>query len=146
MALTNRQPVALTVKISSLEDLNLRVIKSGTATVIIPEFKATITPGPYSEGYISNVEGLLSKIEDALTFMLSTAKGKRLKKGEAMLRNMQRARESCPRFTLVIKDPLGNSAVVSSSPEKVKERDLTRRELGKLKFGQYALAQDSMRH
>jgi zinc finger protein len=54
MTLTNHQPLALTAKIKSVEDLNLRVIKSGTATLSIPEFKATITPGPYSEGYISN--------------------------------------------------------------------------------------------
>jgi len=144
--LSNRQPLALTVKIVSLEDLNLRVIKSGTATVIIPEFKATITPGPYSEGYISNVEGLLSKIEDALIFMLSTAKGQRLRRGEAMLKKIRTARESQPRFTLVLKDPLGNSAIVSSNPGKVKKRILTRRELGKIKFGQYTVAQDSMRH
>jgi zinc finger protein len=140
MTLTNRQPLSLSAKITSLEDLNIRVIKSGTATVSIPEFKATITPGPYSEGYISNVEGILSKIEDALTFMLSTAKDERLRKGEAMLKKMRRARESKPRFTLVLLDPLGNSAIVSPDSGKVKKRILTNRELQKTKFGQYAVA------
>ena len=122
----------------SLEDLNLRVIKSGTATISIPEFGATITPGQYSEGCISNVEGILGKIEDALTFMLSTTKGKRLKKGEAILKKMRAARESKPRFTLVIKDPLGNSAIVCSNSKKVRTRNLTRRELSTVKFGEYA--------
>jgi zinc finger protein len=134
----------LTAKIKSLEDLNIRVIKSGTATLSIPEFRATISPGPYSEGYISNVEGILSKIEDALTFMLSTAKGQRLKKGEMMLKKIRSARDSKPRFTLVIKDPLGNSAIVSPSPERVRRRSLTRRELQKIRFGQYAVAHDAM--
>ena len=138
ITLTNREPVELRTKVMSMEDLNLRVIKSGTATVSIPEFGATITPGQYSEGYISNVEGILGKIEDALTFMLSTTKGKRLKKGEAMLKKMRAARESKPKFTLVIKDPLGNSAIVSSNPKKVRKRSLTRRELQKIKFGDYA--------
>lgn len=137
LTLTNREPVELRTEVKSMEDLNLRVIKSGTATVSIPEFKATITPGPYSEGYISNVEGILGKIEDALTFMLSTAKGERLKKGEALLRKMRAARDSKPRFTLVIKDPLGNSAIVSSNPEKVKKRKLTLRELRNVKFAEY---------
>jgi len=145
MSLTNRQPLALTARITSLEDLNIRVIKSGTATVSIPEFSATITPGPYSEGYISNVEGILSKIEDALIFMLSTAKGQRLKKGEMMLNKIRRARDSKPRFTFVIRDPLGNSAIVSSNHEKIKKRNLTRRELQKIKFGQYAVVQDAAR-
>ena len=138
MNLSGRQPTALTAKIDSLEDLNIRVIKSGTATVSIPEFKATITPGPHSEGYISNVESILLKIEDALTFMLSTVKGERLRKGEVMLRKMQKARNSNPKFTLVIKDPLGNSAIISPNPRKVKKRRLTRLELQKIKYGQYA--------
>ena len=145
MSLSNRQPLSLTARITSLEDLNIRVIKSGTATVSIPEFRATITPGAYSEGYISNVEGILSKIEDALIFMLSTAKGQRLKKGEMMLNKIRSARDSKPRFTLLIKDPLGNSAIVSSNPEKIKRRNLTRRELQKIKFGQYAVVQEPSR-
>jgi zinc finger protein len=139
ITLNNRQPIELRAEVRSLEDLNARVIKSGTATVSIPEFRATITPGPYSEGYISNVEGILGKIEDALTFMLNTAEGERLKKGKAMLKKMRGARDSKPRFTLVIRDPLGNSAIVSSDPKKVKKRNLTHRELQGTKFGQYAM-------
>jgi zinc finger protein len=146
IALTNREATALTAKINSPDDLNLRIIKSGTATVNIPEFGATITPGPYSEGYISNVEGLLAKIEDALTFMLSTAKGKRLKKGERMLKKMRMARDSKPRFTLIIKDPLGNSAIVSPSRRKIQKRKLTKRELQAIKFDQYAVLKDVTQH
>jgi zinc finger protein len=146
IALTNREAIALTAKINSLDDLNMRVIKSGTATISIPEFGASITPGPYSEGYISNVEGLLAKIEDALTFMLSTAKGKRLKKGESMLRKMRIARDSKPRFTLIIKDPLGNSAIVSPDPRKIRKRRLTKRELQAIKFGRYAVLDNVTQH
>lgn len=141
--LTAREPVALTAKIISPEDLNMRVIKSGTATVSIPEFRATITPGPYSEGYISNVEGILGKVEDALTLMLSSAKGKSLERGEKMLRKIRISREQKPNFTLVIKDPLGNSAIVSSQHGKVRKRTLTKTELLKVKLGQYALASKS---
>jgi zinc finger protein len=124
----------------------MRVIKSGTATISIPEFGAIITPGPYSEGYISNVEGLLEKIEDALTFILSTAKGKRLKKGEKMLKKMRATRDSKPRFTLIIKDPLGNSAIVSPNPRKIRQRKLTKRELQNTKFGQYVILKEVTQH
>ena len=68
-----------------------------------------------------------------------------MKKGEALLKKIRTARESKPRFTLVIKDPLGNSAIVSSDPKKVRKHSLTDKELGKIKFGQYAVASDSMR-
>ena len=105
------------------------MIKSGTATITIPEFGATITPGPYSEGFITNVEGVLESVEDALTFMLSSADGKRLKKGEKMLKQMQMSRESKPNFTLIIKDPFGNSGIISADPSKIEKRKLTKREL-----------------
>ncbi len=138
MVLTNREPVALTARINSLEDLRMRVIKSSTATVMIPDFGATVTPGPYSEAYISNVEGLLEKIEDALTFMLGSADRKRLEKGKRILARIREARELNPNFTLIIKDPLGNSGLISSDPKKVRKRRLTERELLRIKFGQYA--------
>jgi zinc finger protein len=145
ITLREREPIALTAEISSVEDLNMRVIKSGTATVRMPEFGATITPGPYSEGYISNVEGILERIEDALTFMLTTADGKRLARGERMLKRIRRAKDSNPRFTLVIKDPFGNSAIVSPNARKVKKRRLTKRELLNVKYGQFALEQETAR-
>jgi zinc finger protein len=141
LMLTKREPIATRAPINSIEDLNMRVIKSGTATVMIPEFGATITPGPYSDGYISNVEGILQRVEDALTFMLSSAKGNTLKKGERMLKKIRLAKETNPHFTLVIKDPFGNSAIVSTNPKKLRKRKLTTRELSSIKFGQYALEQ-----
>jgi zinc finger protein len=143
--LSTREPIVLTAKINSLDDLNIRVIKSGTATISIPEFRATITPGPYSEGYISNVEGVLGKIEDALTFMLGSANRKTLQKGNVILNKMRAAREKKPNFTFVVKDPLGNSALISPTVGKVKIHRLARRELLKLRFGEYALTQQTIR-
>jgi zinc finger protein len=139
--LTAREPIVLSAKITSIEDLNIHVIKSGTATVNIPEFGAAITPGPYSEGYISNVEGILEKIQDAATFMLSSATGKTLQRGESILKKIRTAREQKPKFTFILKDPFGNSALASSRPGKVKKRRLTRAELGKTKFGEQVLGQ-----
>lgn len=136
-----REPMVLTAQINSLDDLTIRVIKSGTATINIPEFHATITPGLYSEGYISNVQGVLAKIEDALSFMLGSANAKALQKGKRILKKMRAASGQKPNFTFVIKDPLGNSALVSPRVGKVKIRRITRGELLKLRFGEYALTQ-----
>jgi len=139
LTMNAKEPVAMSAKIDSVDDLSIRVIKSGTATVAIPEFGATITPGPYSEGYISNVEGVLEKVEDALMFMLGSASGKRLKKGERILAKIRSAKERGPHFTIMIKDPFGNSALVSTKAGKIKKRRLTRRELEHIGFGRQAL-------
>jgi len=136
------EPIAIRTRIRSVADLSIRIVKSGTATISIPEFGATITPGPYSEGYISNVEGVLERVEDALTFMLNSANGKRLKKGEKLLKQIRMAKEKNPHFTLEIKDPLGNSALVSPDPSRIRKRKLSKRELLAVRFGQFALTEE----
>ena len=40
--------------------LNTRVAKSQTATITIPKLGLKVEPGPKSQGYVSNVEGILS--------------------------------------------------------------------------------------
>ena len=140
MMLTRKEPVAVTALINSKDDLNMRVIKSGTATILIPEFGAAITPGPYSEGYISNVEGILRRVEDALVFMLGSARGGRLKKGQKTLRQIRKAMSTNPHFTLIIKDPFGNSTIEASNTKKIRVRKLTKRELSSTRFGEYVVA------
>lgn len=138
LSLEKREPIYIRARIDSIADLDIKIIKSGTATIRIPEFGATITPGPNSEGFITNVEGVLSKIEDALTFMLSSAENEQLEKGEKLLKQMRLARDSRPHFTLIIEDPLGNSGVSAPDASRIEKRKLNQEELKKVKFGQYA--------
>lgn len=135
-----REPVDLRAKITSAEDLKMRVIRSSTATVKIPELRATIQPGLHSEGFISNVEGVLQRIEDAAALMLRSSDGARKKRAKAALQKIMKAKDGNLRFTLIIKDPLGNSGIVSSDSSRVRSRRLCGRELEKLKFGEYAPA------
>ncbi len=55
-----------TLKIESEKDINARIVRSGTSIVEIPELGVKITPGPSSEGYITNVEGVLNRISEAI--------------------------------------------------------------------------------
>ena len=139
LSLERREPTLIQARIDSLADLDIKVIKSGTSTVKLPEFGASITPGPNSEGFITNVEGVLEKVADALTFMLSSAEPERVRHGENILKQIRRARESDPHFTIIIEDPLGNSGLVSSDPSKIEKRKLTKDELKEIRFGQYSL-------
>ena len=139
ISLEKREPLLVKAKISTVADLNIKVIKSATATITIPEFGATITPGTDGEGFVTNVEGVLRKVEDTLNFMLRSADEKRLRKGQRILKRLQLSRKSKPCFTIIIEDPLGNSGLVSANQSKVRKRRLTDAELRKVKFGQYAL-------
>ena len=140
LSLEKREPIRIQAKINSLADLDIKVIKSGTATISIPEFGATITPGPNSEGFVTNVEGVLSRVEDALTFMLSSADAEHVKLGQKILDKICNARNAEPRFIMILEDPLGNSSLVASDPSKIEKRRLTKDELKEIRFGQYASA------
>lgn len=53
------------------------------------------------------------------------------------LRKVERAMEGRVHVTLMLKDPFGNSAILS---QKTKTRRMSVRELNKLKFGEHAIA------
>ena len=108
----NRQEFRVTTD----KDLDVRVVKSSRATIRIPEFGVEIAPGPASEGYITNVEGVLDRIDDVLQEMVKWKKpGAR-----AMLEKIHAVRERVKEpFTLVIEDPSGASLIISPKTKKI---------------------------
>ena len=58
-----KEPAKYEFEVSSKKDLSARIVKSSEATVKIPTFKLSITPGPASEGYITNAEGILQRLK-----------------------------------------------------------------------------------
>src|SRR3989344_1738898 len=52
-----KEPCKITFTLENEKDLSARVVKSSYATVSIPQLRMKVTPGPASEGYISNIEG-----------------------------------------------------------------------------------------
>ncbi|RAP54150.1 MAG: hypothetical protein BZ137_03835 [Methanosphaera sp. rholeuAM130] len=65
ISLEQNDPSRYTLTISS-DKLSTRVAKSQTATITIPELGIKVEPGPKSQGYVSNVEGILSRFEEAV--------------------------------------------------------------------------------
>ncbi len=127
-----KEPVKFVLKVESEEDLMCRVVRSSSGTIIIPELGVKIEPGPKCQGFITNVEGILRRIEDVLIAQEKVLKGKRLEKVKELLKKISLMIEGKLPFKLIIKDPLGNSAILS---EKAKRKKLTKREMQKLKVG-----------
>lgn len=116
----SKQPARYTLDISSEDDMKIRVVKSSEATVKVPRI-ATISPGPASEGYVTNVEGILQRIKEQVEQLRDDEEDEDLKKkAKHMIKKIQRVmwgQESCK---LIIEDPTGNSAIVSEKAEKKK--------------------------
>lgn len=126
---------------TSTEDLKIHVVRGNTATIVVPELGVSIHPGLNNEGSISNVEGVLTRIEAILRFLSRSLEGRRKERADQLIKKVQRAREGKLRFTLVLKNPFGNSTIISS---KAKKRRIGVRGLKGLKFGEQAIAARKM--
>lgn len=143
MLLNQGEPRRYVLVVEGQEDLNSRVIRSSSGTVSIPEIGVVVEPGYASESYVSNVEGVLVKIRDVVQFATRSARQacdqERTSRGEDILANLADALEGRFRFTFILEDPLGNSAVVS---ERVAVEALSQEEVNALKTGMVILNLD----
>ena len=114
-------------RIETAKDLEIKVIKSSTAFVEVPEIGIDITPGRQSEGYYSNIEGMLDRMKQALAALQENNKAKNVEK---ILNLIEKAKRNEIAFTVIIKDPYGNSAFVGKN---VKESELSEQEEIELK-------------
>ncbi len=138
--LSQKEPTRYTLEVSDLNDLDARVIRSSSGTIRVPELGVDIEPGPASESYISNVEGVLDRITEIVVFATTSARHAgdpdKTSRGEQILENIELARQGQFKLTFMIEDPLGNSAIVS---EKAKKTSLTDEEIVDLKTGMVLL-------
>jgi len=113
-------PVRWTVQVEGPEDLSIRVVRSTTGTIRIPELGLTIEPGTACEGFVTNIEGVLSRFEQAVEAILANPESE--DEQEAALRvkeTLTAAREAAFPFTVILEDPAGNSMLVSDKARKV---------------------------
>jgi zinc finger protein len=143
MILTQKDPLRLTFRCATPEDLSVRVIRSNSGTIRIPELGFLAEPTPLSESYVSNVEGVLDRAKDVLLTALDfhgEDPAKRALLHDYLARYEEFVNARAP-FTLVIDDPYGNSAIVS---EAVERRALTEDEVAELKTGMMVLDKDDL--
>lgn len=118
-----KEPSKYTIETDSEKDMNIRIVKSSAATVKIPALKVTITPGPASIGYVSNIEGLLQRIKHILEEQRDLAEDDATKKtAKNLLKKLWKATLGDIKLKIIIEDPSGNSAIISDKAklEKLK--------------------------
>lgn len=128
-------PTEYRAKIRSADDLKIKVIKSSTAIIRIPELKVKMEPGPISQGYITNIEGILQRVEDATVTMKSwLTDKKKIDKCDDVLCKVKQAVNGGLELTFIIEDPLGNSLLISESESDIKRRRMSKRKIEKLRL------------
>lgn len=115
-----KEPSRFTIEVDSEKDMAIRVVKSSFATVKIPHI-TTITPGPASQGYVTNIEGLIERVKEVIQMARSEADEKSdMKKAKNMLKKLQKVVWGREKLKIIIEDPSGNSAIISDKAEKTK--------------------------
>jgi len=132
MPIEIKEPSRYTIHVESACDVNIRIVKSSTCTIRIPELGIKVEPGPLSEGYISNIEGLFSRISQVISMGMRMGHGEEKKKGQELIDKINKLTEGQETVCVILEDPLGHSTIAS---EKAIKESLTERELKELKFG-----------
>lgn len=118
--LAEKEPCRYTLSVESEEDMLIRVVRSSHAAIEIPELGVKITPGSEAQGFISNVEGILARVEDVLRIVLGWEEEDKRKKAVELLGELQKVRAGEKKVRIILNDPSGNSAILSD--KAVKER------------------------
>ena len=136
LILNEQDPVRYTFGVQEESHLFARVVRGSSGTVRIPELGVLIEPGPISESYVSNVEGVLARVEKVLGQLTRSGTDVARDRAVRMIERIERIRQGAEPITLIIEDPFGNSAIIH--PEAMRET-LSAEEAGKLKTGMTVL-------
>ncbi len=100
--------------VSSEEDLDTRVVKSRNATIKV-NYVGEVEPGEAATGEVTNVESVLQRFRQVMEGRKDEADGDERKKLQNRIDKVADALYGREEITLKIKDPTGNSAIISDA-------------------------------
>ncbi|MBR9700298.1 ZPR1 zinc finger domain-containing protein [Candidatus Woesearchaeota archaeon] len=116
----SHDPVRYTYDISSEDDMKIRVVKSGSCDVKVP-YVGDIIAGSASNGYVTNVEGILNRLLKQVEHLRDSADDPSArKKAKNLVKKLTRILWGQEKAKLILEDPTGNSAIISPDAKKDK--------------------------
>jgi len=129
------KPGAWTLALDSEENLSARVVRSSSCTIRITELDLEVSPGSSSSGFISNVEGVIKRFEDAIGIVLKGPDGEMddvMNRANELLEKLERVKSGDSSSKIELLDPRGRSQILH---ENAVSRDLTEDESATLQVG-----------
>ncbi len=135
IVLSVKEPVRYRIKIRE-DNLFIKVVRSTSGTIRVPELGVVVEPGPASQAFITNLEGVLDRIRDivlmAMRWRSEEGDSTAVDRCQEILKKIEDVIEGKDELTLVLEDPFGNSLIASEEAER--ER-ISEDELKNLKTG-----------
>jgi len=131
-----KKPGACSLNINDSEMLSVRIIRSSSCTVKISELGLEVEPGGATTGYVSNIEGVLNRFEDAIRLMYRQSKASNeediVKKCEDLFDKINLVKNGEMSTIITLLDPMGHSQILH---QEAVSRDLTEEEMEVLEIG-----------
>ncbi|MDP3989752.1 MAG: ZPR1 zinc finger domain-containing protein [archaeon] len=113
-----KTPARYTLEVNGEDDLSIKIVKSGEATIKIPHV-ITIEAGPASDGYVTNVEGLLERVRKVIQSAAENEDDESAKKkAKNLLKKLSKVLVGREPIKIIIEDQTGNSAIISDKAKK----------------------------
>lgn len=133
-----KKPSVWSLIVNSAEQMSTRVVRSSSCTVRVVELGLEVEPGDNASGYISNVEGVLKRFEDAIGIILRSAISEgeegigQVEACQELIGRLSRVREGEDSVELLLLDPMGHSQILS---DQAKSTELSTEEIAVLAKG-----------
>ena len=110
-----------------------RVVRSSSCTIRIPELDLEVSPGGSSSGYVTNIEGVIKRFENAIeTIIRGSDEDQDSEIARQILERLRMVKEGEEIVRLEMLDPRGRSQIIHHDAES---RELNNEELGQLETG-----------
>ena len=116
------------------EKCSARVVRSSSGTIRIPQLELEVSPGGSSSGFVSNVEGVIKRFEDAVGSILrgNADDEKIVQASIELLESLRKMKSGSSHFLIELLDPRGRSQIIHNDAII---RDLMENEIQSLDIG-----------
>ena len=116
-----KEPQKVEITIDNKKDMDIRVVKSSSASLKIPQMRMSVESGPDSNGYVSNIEGLLERFKKILEQERDSEDDPKVRKhAKNLLKKLWKVTLGEQPLKIIIEDPTGNSAIISDKAKITK--------------------------
>ena len=100
--------------VDNTEKCSARVVRSSACTIRIPELDLEVSPGGSSSGFVSNIEGVINRFEDAVGSIIrgSAEDETALDTSLELLEGLKKMKNGESEFLIELLDPRGRSQII----------------------------------
>ena len=100
--------------VDNVEKCSARVVRSSSCTIRIPELDLEVSPGGSSSGFVSNIEGVINRFEDAVGSIIRGSADDEtvLDASLELLEGLRKMKNGGSQFLIELLDPRGRSQII----------------------------------